>query len=103
MFINIGESTTLSSTETLETTFITSANEHTVQNQATSDGKIVINMFTFMVNRDGVDYLKKILIRLQLLRILIVIDYKLITSNFRRNEFHKISFLLVIIITYDYF
>ncbi|XP_065930031.1 uncharacterized protein [Magallana gigas] len=32
-----GESTTLSSTETFETTLITSANEHTVQNQATSD------------------------------------------------------------------
>nr|XP_034310486.1 uncharacterized protein LOC105346934 isoform X3 [Crassostrea gigas] len=32
-----GESTTLSSTETLETTFITSVNENTVQNQATSD------------------------------------------------------------------
>lgn len=59
MFINVGESTTLSSTETFETTFITSANEHTVQNQATSDGKTVINEFTFIVNRDWVDYFKK--------------------------------------------
>ncbi|XP_065930034.1 uncharacterized protein [Magallana gigas] len=38
-----GESTTLSSTETFETTLITSANEHTVQNQATSD---VVNIST---------------------------------------------------------
>lgn len=58
MFINIGERTTLSSTETLETTFITSANENTVQNQATNDGKTVINMFNFMVNWDWVDYFK---------------------------------------------
>lgn len=40
MFINVGEITTLSSTETFETT---SAYEHTVQNQATSEGKTVIN------------------------------------------------------------
>lgn len=57
MFINVGEITTLSSTETFETTFITSANEHTVQNQATSDGKTVINEFTFRVNSDGVKYI----------------------------------------------
>lgn len=84
---NIGDST-LPSTEKVESTFITSANEHTVQNQATSDGKPVINMFTFKVNRYGVDYLIKKLIKLQLLWVFTVIDYKLITSNFRCNGLH---------------
>lgn len=58
MLFNIGDST-LPSTEKVESTFINSANERTVQNQATSDGKTVINMFTFIVNRNGVDYFQK--------------------------------------------
>lgn len=51
MFIKIGDSTTLPSTEEHENTFITPPNEHTVQNQSTSGGKTFIDMFTVIVKK----------------------------------------------------
>lgn len=49
MFIKIGDTTTLSSTESHGTTFILASNENTVQNDATGVGKTAIILFTFSV------------------------------------------------------
>lgn len=45
MFINIGDSTTLTATVNHETTFMT-ASENTVKNQATTVGKTIMNCNT---------------------------------------------------------
>lgn len=45
-----------------------------------------------MCNMDRIDYFQKKSTKLQLIWILKVIDYKLITSNFRSNQLHLITF-----------